>query len=251
MVNYEFKLLKGGNCMGVDSILGKMYFLQNMVIDVLSSVHPSIEHNITKIQALKKAFFHCSLEKLEGDYMEYGVFEGTSFISAFMNDYRINKSRTNRKYIGFDSFEGFKFSEDIDKHPFFREGDFKSSYDFVQKRVSKKLKDRAEFRLIKGYLEDTLKDKTPMDFGVEKIAVSLIDCDLHVPARMALNFMKGSLQEGSIIILDDYFAYKGSMEKGVAGAFELFKDANRHIEFRRMFDYGYGGAGFIVSKIHK
>lgn len=231
-------------------ILRKMYFLQDVFINVLSLAHPPIEHKIAKIQALKKAFYQCFLEDIKGDYLEFGVYEGTSFIAAFLNDYRINSSKSNRKFLGFDSFEGFKFTDDIDKHPSFKEGSLKSSYEFVNKRVRRIIRNRAEFKLIKGYFEDIIKDKTALDFGVTKVAVTLIDCDLYVPARIALDFIKPSFQEGAIIILDDYFAYKGSKEKGVAGAFELFKNSNKNFEFRRMFDY-YGGCAFIVSKISK
>ena len=77
----------------------------------------------------------------------------------------------------------------------------------------------------------------------------MIDCDLHTPAKIALDFIKDSLQEGSILLLDDYFAYKGNKKKGVSGAFELFKSANKNFEFRRMFDYGLGGVAFIISRI--
>ena len=38
--------------------------------------------------------------------------------------------------------------------------------------------------------------------------------------------------------------------KGEYGAFEEFKKQNLHISFRRIFDYGYSGRAFVVSKIN-
>ena len=54
----------------------------------------------------------------------------------------------------------------------------------------------------------------------------MIDCDLKESTNYALNFIKPSLQEGTILIFDDFLDYKGSMEKGECGAFEDFKREN-------------------------
>ena len=37
------------------------------------------------------------------------------------------------------------------------------------------------------------------------------------------------------------------MTDGVAGAFEAFKAKNPNLVFRRIFDYGYGGQGFVLA----
>jgi hypothetical protein len=55
------------------------------------------------------------------------------------------------------------------------------------------------------------------------------------------------LSPGSIILLDDFFAYRGSERKGVAHAFKEFREAHPHMNFRRLLDYGYGGQGFILA----
>jgi hypothetical protein len=83
--------------------------------------------------------------------------------------------------------------------------------------------------------------------GIDAIAVALVDCDLGTPARLALDFMRPALQNGSVLILDDYFAYRGSATTGVAGAFADFQAANPTLQFRRLFDYGHGGQGFVLA----
>ena len=77
----------------------------------------------------------------------------------------------------------------------------------------------------------------------------MIDCDLKESTELALEFIKPSLQEGTILIFDDFLDYKGSMEKGECGAFEEFKKLYPYILFRRAFDYGYRGRAFIVYNI--
>lgn len=229
------------------AIAKKSHWLQTQVIRAIASVHPAIEHNIGKIAALKKAFYLANLEDVAGDYVEFGMYEGTSFIGAFECHMGTRLPLTPaRAFWGYDSFSGFKYSSDSDTHPFFREGDFSSSYEATCTRVARHFRDRAKWMITPGYVEDTIKGRKAADVGIGKIAVAFIDLDLGEPARVALDFIRPALQGGSIIIFDDFFAYRGSRTRGVAGAFEAFRCANLDIEFRRIFDYGYGGQALIV-----
>ena len=55
----------------------RAHWLQTLIVQLVSGLHPAIEHNLGKTLALKKAFYHAALEALPGDYLEFGVFEGT------------------------------------------------------------------------------------------------------------------------------------------------------------------------------
>ena len=77
----------------------------------------------------------------------------------------------------------------------------------------------------------------------------MIDCDLKNSTSIALEFLKPSLQKGTIILFDDYIFYKGDTYKGEYSAFEDFKGKNSNIKFRSAFEYGYGSKAFIVSDI--
>ncbi len=220
------------------------FFLQNAVVNIVTGIHPSIMHNLGKMEIIKKALFHCELEDIQGSYFEFGVFEGTSLLAAVKAHGAI-KSKIRRRFYGFDSFdEGFKYFQEDDNHPFFKEGDFTSSF----KRVKKRLSRYHNIKLIKGYFEKTVKGRPREEIcGSDRCAVLFIDCDLKGPAAIALEFARPLLQKGSVIILDDYWAYRGSMKKGTAGALEEFLGEHGGIEVRRYHDYGYGGASFIVT----
>jgi len=189
---------------------------QNMVVNIISSIHPSIEHNIGKIEMLKKALFHCELEEIQGSYFEFGTYEGTSLFSAVKIQEKL-KSNIKRNFYGFDSFdEGFKYFDESDKHPFFKEDDFKSSYAKVSKRFEK----FSNVKLFKGYFEESVAGKPHKEIcNYDKCAVIFIDCDLMSPALVALEFIGPILQEGSVIVLDDFWAYKGNPKLGTCGAF--------------------------------
>ncbi|MCC7362643.1 MAG: hypothetical protein IT317_24395 [Anaerolineales bacterium] len=229
----------------------RAHWLQTLVVQLVCALHPAIEHNLGKTLALKKAFYHAALEALPGDYLEFGVFEGTSLIAAFENDRRLRpQSVPPRTFWGFDSFEGgFKYFDARDQHPFFQEGDFSSSYALTARRLERHFRGRAPFQLVPGYFETTLARQTARDLGIAAVAVALIDCDLGTPAELALNFLRPALQPGSVLIFDDFFAYRGSRTLGVAGAFERFQAHCPDLGFRRLFDYGHGGQGFVVLKV--
>jgi hypothetical protein len=227
----------------------RAHWLQTLVVQLVSAVHPAIEHNVGKTLALKQAFYYAALEALPGDYVEFGVFEGTSLIAAFENDRRLRPPAVAaRKFWGFDSFEGgFKYFDPRDRHPFFREGAFASSQAQTARRLERHFRGRAPWQLVPGYFEDTLAGQRAADLGLNAVAVALVDCDLGTPAELALNFIRPALQPGSVLILDDYFAYRGSRQQGVAGAFERFRSRWPELGFRRIFDYGHGGRGMVVT----
>ena len=87
-------------------------------------------------------------------------------------------------------------------------------------------------------------------FNLIKARIVMIDCDLKESARLALEFIKPAIQEGTIILFDDYVFFKGNIEKGEYGAFKDFQKKYPEIVFRRIFDYGYGSRAFIVHKIN-
>jgi len=227
-------------------------FLQNIFLSLQTSIHPVILHNIGKIEILKKAFHQVTTEYTEGDYFEFGVYEGTSLYGAATIYNKISSKKSNkfykkkfeRKFYGFDSFdEGFRYSDEADNHPFFREGDFASSYE----KCSKRLKKFSNVKLIKGYFEDVLhKPEVVQKFHDKKCSILFIDCDLTYPALVALNFMRPLLQKGTIIILDDYFAYKGNTEHGTYGALQKFLTNFPEVKIRSFFSYGYNGTSFVV-----
>lgn len=221
-------------------------FLQNIVVNIVTSLHPSIMHNLAKIEIIKKAMWNCELEQITGWYFEFGVYEGTSLFAAIKAHKKI-KSTITRNFYGYDSFEdGFKYFNKKDKHPFFKEGDFISSYTKAKKRFKK----FPNVQLIKGYFEETIDNGKGRDiYKDDTCAIAFIDCDLMHASLVALEYIQPILQPGSIIIIDDYYAYKGNESLGPCGAFNTFLTKYSHIKARSFADYGYGGKAFIITKV--
>ena len=236
--------------MKILDIIKNNLFIQNIAAIIVSRISPFLDFSLAKYLAIKKAMYITAIDQTYGSYLEFGVFTGSSFNFAMKINKQLEKNfgLTDCEFVGFDSFEGFGEIKSDDKHPFFKNEFFSINEQKVLKNIKKCSKGQ-KYRIIKGYYDKTLTDNTTVGLKIEKSRVILIDCDLKESTRLALEFVKPSLQEGTIILFDDYIWYKGNKDKGEHGAFKDFKIKYNNIKFRRAFDYGYGSRAYIVSKI--
>ena len=227
-------------------------FIQNLASSIISLIPAYLEFSISKYLAIKKAMLITAQDDTRGSYLEFGVFTGSSFNYAMKVNKRIEKlgyKNMDCEFVGFDSFKGFGHIKKDDEHPNYKDNVFSVNVGKVLRNIEKCAKGQ-KYRIIKGFYEDTIKNKTTKDLKIDKAKIIMIDCDLKEPATLALAFVKPSFQEGTIILFDDYVFFKGSKDKGEYGAFADFKKKHPEILFRRIFDYGYGSRAFIVHKIN-
>ena len=228
--------------------LSKLDFLQNITSSLLSGLNPAIVHNLEKYLALYKVHYLSAIEEIEGDYIEFGVYTGSSFchsIRCVKKLMKVNKNLSSTRFFGFDSFEGFGELSDDDFHPFYKDSNFETSYEKVDKRV-KKVSKNLEYHLVKGFFNETLA-KNSKSYGIEKSRIIFVDSDTYSSAVDALNFILPTIQQGSYIVLDDYFSYLGSEDRGIAKAFNEFL-ANGNLKARQVLNYGTGGIVYVLSK---
>ncbi len=137
-----------------------------------------------------------------GDYVEFGVCHGSSM--ACMNDVlRATGTRGVRKF-GFDSFEGLPPEADDQDGGFFSAGQFDSSLSFTRKLLEKRGISWSDTVLIKGWFRDTCTPETARAYGIERVGIVMIDCDIYSSTLEALTFIEPYLAEQSIIIFDDW-----------------------------------------------
>lgn len=229
------------------NIMKNAYRLQELMIRLTASRHPAVEHSLDKVRGMKRAFHFVNHEGVEGDYVEFGMFEGASFIGALQCHLATaGDPKPVRKFYGFDSFDGLRYDAE-DEHHRAQEGEFATDYLRVQKRIRRAFGTKAEWEICKGFLDDTIgQGKAPK---IDKIAVAMFDLDLGEPTKVALDYVRPALQEGSVLLFDEPFFFKGHPDRGEAGAFDEFQQAHPELEFRRYCDYGFGGRAYILGKI--
>ncbi len=242
-------------------ILSKLYSLITLVIRIFNILPVPIIHNLERITMYRKIFFYANFEKIKGDYIEFGTFEGTSLIAAYyankstskVDNLIIHTKPPERTFIGFDSFEeGFKYFDNQDKHHNWKEKNLQSSYDKVVKRLGKINKN--SFKLVNGFVEETLpkliKNKNKIEnHQIKHASVILFDMDLMNPTIKALDYIKDKLSMGSILIFDNFYMYQCNPSKGEMGALNKFLKKNKNIELMQFGTYGICGIVYIVKKI--
>ena len=67
--------------------------LQNLAGKIHAMIPPVVANNFAKYEAIKKGMYQTALEHTTGDYLEFGVFTGSSFNYAM----QINRKL---KYLG-------------------------------------------------------------------------------------------------------------------------------------------------------
>lgn len=228
--------------------LSRLTFLQDAASVVISKINSSVIHNVEKYIAIKKVLYLSAIEEIDGDYLEFGMFTGSSFCHAIRccrSMMYLSPSIYNTSFFGFDSFSGFGELDEMDRHPFFKGENFKTSFEKAQIRIDRVIKGDFKFKIIPGYFENTLS-VPPDSYGIKKARAIFIDSDTYASSSKAFEFCRPIIQEGTFLILDDFFAYHGRHDRGVAKAFSEFISLSGN-QARQVFTYGMGGAVFIIS----
>lgn len=156
-------------------------------------------------QVLLQAINHTKKYLEEGDYFEFGVFRGETTVKAFHWLQSSKKSRDTHLHL-FDSFEGMP--KNNEGNEFFK-GCLACSLEEFKKIIP--ISDK--IHIYKGWFKDLklkLKNKAKLIY---------IDCDLYESTVDVLNFCIPLIQDGTIIIFDDWYCFNADSNKGEQKAF--------------------------------
>ncbi len=200
---------------------------------------------------LFKSMDYLRSNKIEGDYLEFGVSEGNTFISSYHIAQTMGKNLRGMRFIGFDSFEGIPpIKNKLDKEGFkhFHEGDYAFPYKSLIKRLKKSKISLTKTYLVKGWFEKTLNLETKKKLKIKKAAIVYIDSDLYESAVKVLDFVQDILQEGSLLVFDDWFCFRGNPDRGEQLAFKEWLKKNPQFEPIEFQKFGWYGNSFIVRE---
>jgi len=192
---------------------------------------------------LKNAASFIAVNKVEGDYLEFGVWKGSSF-TQFYNFAKKHKKLKNMRFYAFDSFEGLPESKEsdlemgsMDVHNWHKGKYSSEGVKGFLKSVKKGGVNLKRVSCIPGWYDDTLNDETKKKLSIKKAAVVYIDCDLYESTVPVLNFITDYVTEGTVILFDDWYNYKGNPEKGEQKAFYEWLKKNpsiKAVEFQKI-----------------
>ncbi len=137
-----------------------------------------------------------------GDYLEFGVFRGTSMLcmNRTLNKFKLN----NVRLFGFDSFEGLPSLEEQDKALTWQPGMFNTNIDETRDILENGGVDWTKTFLIKGWYNETLTQDLINKHQISNVSLIMIDCDLHSSTKEALEFSAPLIKKEAIIFFDDW-----------------------------------------------
>jgi len=210
--------------------------------------------------ALYKAWGHIISNNIEGAYYEFGVYKGDCLSESLRiyNDYynwilsQKNSDEEWRKKIqwyvdhqfyAFDTYEGMPKNDE--GHHAFQEGSFVGTLDEVKKRINS-LKHSKRVSYLKGEFSKVHREQPQEIENLDKVAIANIDCDLYQSTKDALEIIKDKLQQGTVLLMDDWDHFCADNSKGQRKALKEFLEKNNHIYLEDYIIYSFVGKAFIV-----
>jgi hypothetical protein len=180
-------------------------------------------------ETFMSAIAYVDYEGIPGDVVEFGVFTGLSLVQ-FAQGHLFDPKGIERRFVGFDSFEGLPASAEA--HARWQPKDCAINHGWhpllpiggrVTPQVTQDLFAACELPppvLHVGAFSDTVGHAVPAE--IPAIALVHFDCDLYESTRDALTAAAPALQDGAMLMFDDWFHYRGNPRKGQARALGEF-----------------------------
>jgi hypothetical protein len=201
-------------------------------------VHP---HANTRILSL--TFAYADSEEVLGDYAEFGVWQGNTFVDAWR---AAGEHPTPRRFVAFDSFEGLPELAGPDVGGRFERGQFDLSRQRFEARLRRARMPSENVRIVEGFFNDTLAE--PDRIPLERVAVAWIDCDLYSSTVPVLDYLTPRLAQGAVVLFDDWFCFQGARDKGEAKACAEWLGRNPDISLVPWWQFNWGGQAFLFRR---
>ncbi len=135
-------------------------------------------------------------KQLAGDFVECGT--NTGIMSLAICNY-IDFNRTGKNFYLFDTFCGIPEAQMLPEERAAGRGLENSMYEECFEIAKRNFSPFPRARLVRGKVPDTLPSQP-----IEKVCYLMLDMNIMVPERAALEYFWDKLVPGAIVLLDDY-----------------------------------------------
>ena len=235
----------------------------------IKKVFPTyISHALNRndvVGALYRAWGHVVTNDLKGGYYEFGTYQGRSLIASYevWKEYvgwidrekhspepwrREHDRDIDRFFYAFDTFSGMP--ENSEGNNDFAEGTFRSDLKTVTAKCRKAgLVQGINAQFFQGTFDKFLDGQQSIEIEqLQPAAIINIDCDLYASTVTALEIAKPKMQQGTIIMFDDYNCFNASNEQGERRALIEFLATNTDIKVEKLYSYAFVGQAFMVHR---
>lgn len=200
----------------------------------INIVKPYTMTSIERITELYYSLEYIRLNKIEGDFVECGVWKGGNILGII--EYLTFFNLLDNKIWLYDTFEGMTKPEDVDIDLNGNKADITKSetlcyspIDEVKKILSQSNYPKNKINFVKGDVCDTLNVKENIP---NKISLLRLDTDWYKSTKKELEKLYPMLSINGILIVDDYGHWEGS-KKAVN---EYFQKNNKIVNHKKI-DY--------------
>lgn len=211
--------------------------------------------------ALRTGASFVAWNQVEGDYLEFGVFEGQSFAEAYRALERqraiVRKAvphtpqfkqwlATPPRYFAFDSFEGLP-DGDAARQVDYHAGAYACSERQFRANIAAKGVDLGRVITVPGMYDQSLLPAVKERNQLRRAGLVLIDCDLYESTVPVLDFITDLVGQGTIIIFHDWFRFKGDPRQGEQRACAEWLARNPQLELIEYWREGPQAMSFLVN----
>ncbi len=171
--------------------------------------------------------------QIPGDYAEFGVYRGDSLVEMGRSlrrywDLYVGHGNqfghavdadflARKRLFAFDSFSGLPSAGPHTPAHFSAPGTYSAPLEDLLRRVE--LADLANPVVpVPGWFDETLTDETRRVHDLQSVCAAFVDCDLYESAVPVFSFLRSLLGDGSVLLIDDWFRYRGNPRHGVQRA---------------------------------
>lgn len=185
-------------------------------LELYNKVKPYTMTSLERVIALSDSIHYISQNKIDGDFVECGVWKGGSIMAMILTLQKLCDE--NRKIWLYDTFEGMTAPKQEDK-----KFDGTSASELLNEDRERKtnvwavshLEDvinnisslsypENQLKYVKGPVDETLNMEIP-----DKISLLRLDTDWYESTKIELEILFPKLVKGGVLIIDDYGHWKG------------------------------------------
>ncbi|MBI1326985.1 MAG: hypothetical protein GC136_05020 [Alphaproteobacteria bacterium] len=190
------------------------------------------------------------LQKLKGpeigDYLEFGVFNGSSIGSMHIARAEY-KAASQMRLFGFDAFEGLPEHAENEDAGVWKKSFYACSFERMQECLSRRNVPPNDMTWVKGWYNKTLNAETAQAHKIDNIGIAFIDCDTYSSSKSVLDFLSPLIKSPAILCFDDWKLNDLDIKNmGEYKAFNEFADQNKNLQIEEIKSYNRKSKSFLV-----
>ena len=215
--------------------------------DIFQTLHPNLLIGVYRAMQLLATETAGKLPVAPGapiGLYEFGLYQGFSFWYA---NNLAKEMGLNLEFHGFDSFEGLPPS-DVDIHRNWTPGSYACSLEQVENSFAK-WGMPLPYHLHKGWFSPELFARIRQSHALPVPGIVLVDSDIYESAREVLAFVGTFMVKDTILLFDDFNAFRGDPNHGERKALAEFEATHPTFRKKHLYSFGPYGEAFLVEAL--